>query len=234
MASIKLLGAGAAQAVIGEVAASCGGLGWTIDAEYGGVHAMAARVASGEAADVIVLTRDLVDDLAAAGALRAESRSDVGCVGTGLAVRAGSPAPDVETPEALRRALLAATLVIHPDAAVATAGRSLRAALEVLGIEAEVAPRLVACANGAAAAQRLAAGQGGEVGVMQVTEIVAHRGLTFAGPFPGALRRDTVYCAAVSTGSRKADIASAFIRRLVAARTLLRSAGFSSPSPAGR
>ena len=228
-ALLKILGAGAAQSVIGEVAATCGA-DWTIEAEYGGVHAMAARVASGEAADVIVLTRDLVDDLAEAGALRSDTRHDVGCVGTGLAVRAGTPPPDVSSPEALRRTLLAATLIIHPDPAVATAGRSLQQALMTLGIEGDVAARMVATANGSAAAQRLAAGRGGEVGVMQVTEVLAHRGLALAGTFPGPLRRDTVYAAAVSAASRKPDVASAFIRRLVGSRSLLRSAGFSPAS----
>ena len=228
--SLKILGAGAAQSVIGHVAAECD---CAIDAEYGGVHAMAARVASGEPADVIVLTRALVDDLAEAGALRADTRHDVGSVETGLAVRAGTPPPDVATLAALKAALLRASVVIHPDAAVATAGRSLLQALEALGIAAQLRPRLVACANGSAAAQRVAAGRGGELGVMQVTEVLAHRGLVLAGTFPAPLGRDTVYSAAVSMQSRQPDAASAFIRRLVGSRTLLRSAGF-SPATSGR
>jgi molybdate transport system substrate-binding protein len=226
-ASLKILGAGAAQSVIGEVAASCGDQGWTIDAEYGGVHAMAARIVAGEPADVIVLTRDLVDDLAEAGALRGETRHDMGSVETALAVRAGTPLPNVATMDSLRRALLAATQIIHPDPAVATAGRSFIAAIDTLGIREAIAGRMVACANGAAAAQRVAAGGGGEIGVMQVTEVLAHRGLALAGTFPAPLRRDTIYCAAVSAHSRQLEVANAFIRRLVGSRTLLRSAGFS-------
>ena len=225
--ALKILGAGAAQSVIGGVAAECA---CAIDAEYGGVHAMAARVASGEAADVIVLTRDLVDDLAEAGALFADTRHDVGSVETGLAVRAGTPPPDVATLAALKAAFLHASVIIHPDAAVATAGRSLLQALHALGIGERLQPRLVACASGAAAAQRVAAGRGGELGVMQVTEVLAHRGLVLAGTFPAPLGRDTVYCAAVSSQSRQPEAARAFIRRLVGSRTLLRSAGFSPPS----
>lgn len=231
MASLKVLGAGAAQSVISEMAAACAAEGWSIEAEYGGVHAMAARVAAGEPADVVVLTRDLVDELSEAGALRADTRHDVGSVDTAVAVRAGATLPEVASIEGLKRALLQASHIVFPDAAMATAGRSLLQALDTLAIREAVAGRLVACANGAAAAQRLAAGTAGDVGVMQATEILAHRALALAGPFPASLRRETVYCAAVSARSRKLDVASAFIRRLAGSRSLLRSLGFSPCTP---
>lgn len=230
MAALKILGAGAAQRVIGELAAACIEDGWAIQAQYGGVHAIAARIASGEPADVVVLTGELLDELADAGVLEPGSRHDLGTVETAIAVRAGTQPPDVSTPEALRAALLAATTVVCPDPAVATAGRAFAQVMERLGVRDAVAPRLVACANGEAAARRLAVASARDLGVMQVTEVLAHPGVALAGRLPAALGRATLYGAAVSSGSGHRDDARDFIRRLAGARSLLRSAGF-SPCP---
>ena len=230
MASLKILGAGAAQRVIGELAAACIDDGWTIEAQYGGVHAIAARIAGGEPADVIVLTGDLLDELADAGALIPGSRHDLGMVETAVAVRAGTVAPDVGSAAALKSALLGAATIVHPDPAVATAGRVFMQVLEELGVARTVQPRLVACANGDAAARRLAAGGAHDLGIMQVTEVLAHPGVALAGRLPPPLGRATVYAAAVSAGSGHRDDARDFIRRLAGSRSLLRSAGF-SPCP---
>lgn len=226
MPVLRILGAGATQRVIGEVLAADDG-GFAVDAQFGGVHAIAARIAAGEPADVVVLTADLLDELADAGAIDAASRHDLGRVETGFAVRTGGAVPDTASLPALRSTLLAAASIIYPDPALATAGRAFAQVLEALDLREQLAARLVACANGEAAARRLAAGAPGDLGVMQVTEILAHPALAIAGRFPPPLGRPTLYGAAVPAHAAQPRGAADFIRRLAAARQRLRAAGFS-------
>jgi molybdate transport system substrate-binding protein len=108
-------------------------------------------VIAGEPVDVIVLTGALIDELAASGHVAAGSRRDLGTVATGVAVRAGTPLPDVSEVRKLRGNLLAATRVVCPDPATATAGKAVMQVLGRLGILAEVQPRMQYFPNGYAA-----------------------------------------------------------------------------------
>src|SRR3954469_24641378 len=153
--------------------------GHHVAAHFGAVGAMKARVVAGEPADVIILTAALIDELIQQGLVVAGSRVDLGKVGTGVAVRAGTPLPDVANVQVLRGNLLAATRVLFPDPAVATAGKVVMSALEKMGIAAELKTRLQFFPNGYAAMNDLAHSSGlNEIGITQVTEIVANKGVT--------------------------------------------------------
>src|SRR5262245_45781277 len=99
---------------------------------------MKARAIAAEPVDVIILTAALIDELVASGHVVSGSRRDLGTVGTGVAVRAGTPAPDVSSEGALRGNLLAASRIVFPDPAIATAGKVVMRALETLGIADDV------------------------------------------------------------------------------------------------
>src|SRR3954470_14407683 len=57
----------------------------------GAIGAMARRVEKGERADVLVVSRQQVDALAAAGKLLADSRAELARLGVGVFVRKGAP-----------------------------------------------------------------------------------------------------------------------------------------------
>src|SRR5580700_5689897 len=73
----------------------------------GGVD-VAERVRSGELLDIVVLAVDVIDRLIAEGRLLEHSRADLVKSGVAIAVRSGTPAPDISTEEAVKRAVLAA------------------------------------------------------------------------------------------------------------------------------
>lgn len=230
MAVIRILSAGAAQAVVERIAAAyTRETGNGVRADFGAVGAMKARVLAGEAVDVIVLTAALIDELAGSGDVAPGSRADLGKVGTGVAVRAGAPRPDVRTAHALRGNLLAATRVVCPDPATATAGRVVMRALGQLGIVAQVQPRMQYFPNGYAAMKWLAESRGPlEMGITQVTEILANPGVSYVGLLPGELQTATVYSAGVAARAQNADGARGFIARLTSAsaRPILAKAGY--------
>jgi molybdate transport system substrate-binding protein len=200
-----------------------------VAANFGAVGAMKARVVAGEPADVIVLTAALIDELIQQGLVVPGSRVDLGKVGTGVAVRAGTPLPDVRDTRVLRGNLLAATRILFPDPAVATAGKVVMSALDKLGIAEEVKARLKFFPNGYAAMNDLAQSSGLlEMGITQITEIVANKGVTLVGPLPEDVQNIAVYSVGLATRSAHPERAKELIRRLTGfnAKPVLSAAGF--------
>jgi molybdate transport system substrate-binding protein len=230
LATLRILSAGAAQAVTERIIeAFQRDTGSEVRADFGAVGAMKARVVRKEPVDVIILTQVMIDELVAARLATPGTRVDLGTVGTGVAVRAGTPAPDVSTAEALRTAVLAAGKIVCPDPAIATAGKVVMSCLEKLGIEPEMRGRMQFFPNGYAAMSWLAASRdGGELGITQVTEIVPNKGVTYAGPLPEAFQMKTVYSAALAQDAPELELARDFIARYTgaSAETLLANAGF--------
>jgi len=229
MATLRILSAGAAQAVVEPLIAAFKQEGHDITAEFGAVGAMKTRLLEGTRADMIILTAALIDELIAAGQVVAGSRSDLGRVGTGVAVRTGSPLPDVTTIEVLRANLLAATRIVCPDPATATAGKIVMQALERMQIAEQSKPKLQFFPNGYAAMKWLAASRGRlEVGITQNTEIKANPGVAYVGPLPDALQMKAVYSAGLCTRAQESELARTFLARLTgpANRPALAAAGY--------
>ncbi|MGE0578105.1 MAG: substrate-binding domain-containing protein, partial [Reyranella sp.] len=93
MKFLRVLSGGAAQGLVEalrpefETASGC-----TIDGTFGAVGAMRDRLLAGEPADLVILSRALIDGLARGGHVAAGSVRDIGVVETAVAVRAGDPA----------------------------------------------------------------------------------------------------------------------------------------------
>ena len=86
--------------------------GHKIAVTYGLAAVLKQSFADGRAAaDVLVLTSPLVEDLAKQGKVAAGSKVDVARSGVGVGVKSGAPKPDISTPEALKSAVLAAKSV---------------------------------------------------------------------------------------------------------------------------
>ncbi len=230
MTTLNIFCAGAAQAVVTEIAAKFQrDSGNFVAANFGAVGAMKARVVAGEAADVIVLTGALIDELIQLGLVAAGSRVDLGKVGTGVAVRAGTPMPDVTDTRVLRGNMLAANRILFPDPAVATAGKVVMSALEKMGIAADVKSRLQFFPNGYAAMNDLAESTGLlEMGITQITEIVANKGVKLVGPLPEEVQNIAIYSAGLAARSAHPERAKELIRRMTGfnAQPLLSAAGF--------
>jgi len=125
-----------------------GANGHKVRVSYGPSGGVARRFLAGEPADVIMIDGGALDDLIKQGKVL-PGRTDVARTGIGIAVRKGAPRPDVSTPEALKRALLAAKSVAHtaPAGGGITAAHVMRL-FERLGIAAEVAPKVKLAAGG--------------------------------------------------------------------------------------
>lgn len=218
---LHVLSGGAAQGVVGALAAEFRtATGYEIDGTFGAVGAMQEKLHAGAPADVLILTRALIDELADAGQVVTETRADLGRVRTGVAVRAGDPTPDVRNPDGLRAALRSADAIYFPDPQRATAGIHFARVLETLGIATEVTARSSTHPNGATAMRALAkAGGARPIGVTQITEILNTPGVTLVGPLPREFELATIYTAVVCTRAAAPDAARQLVALLSAAGT---------------
>src|SRR5262245_5431710 len=171
----------------------------------------------------------MIDELVASGYIAPESRRDLGIVGTGVAVRVETPLPDVTTSRALRGNLLAANRIICPDPAIATAGKVVMRALDILRIHEQVRARLHFFPNGHASMQELAGSRHAlEMGITQNTEILANNGVTYVGPLPDELQMKTVYAAGLGAKTQDPAMSGNFIERFAtpSSRAILKAAGY--------
>ena len=206
-----------------------GDTGSEVVADFGAVGAMKAKVTAGEKVDVVILTNTMIDELISAGLVEGGSRFDLGKVGTGVAVRTGTRVPDVSNADELKMSLRAASRIVCPDPAVATAGKIVMSLMEKLAVLDDVGSRLQFFPNGYAAMNWLAQSEGQrEVGITQITEILPNKGVAYAGPLPEQFQMKAVYSAALASKSLEPALARDFVGRFTApsARSMLAEAGY--------
>jgi molybdate transport system substrate-binding protein len=220
---VNILSGGAAQGLVGALAPQFKAeTGCDIAGTFGAVGAMRDKLLSGTPADLLILTRALIEELTAAGHAVSGSAVDVGTVQTAVAVRDGDPSSAVGDAAALRAVLLAADAIYFPDPKLATAGIHFASILNRLGIATEVAGRLKTFPNGATAMAALAAAATSKpIGCTQVTEILSTPGVRLVAPLPNGYELATVYTAAVTSSARAPDMARHLARLLSADVTRL-------------
>jgi molybdate transport system substrate-binding protein len=203
--------------------------GETFDNFYAPVGALTAKIAAGETADLTILIPSALEKLQQEGIVT--GRWDLGRVGIGIAIRDGAKGPDFSTPEAFKQMLLNARSIALTDPGVGgTAGIYLAGLLERMGIAETIKPKVQWQKNGFFSTQAVANGDA-ELGLTQMSEIVAVKGAVVAGPLPDALQSITTYCAGIFTAGKAQDKARAFIDKLrsPALHDKWKKAGFDLP-----
>lgn len=213
MNALHVLSGGAANGLVSRVQPRFTALtGLAVEGTYSAVGQMKDALLAGQACDLIILSEALIAELMGAGRLQPGSATRLGSVKTGVAVPQGMATPDVSHEAGLRQALQAAQAVYIPDPVKSTAGIHFMKVLKTLGLEAEMASRLKAFANGqtamAAMAVDASAGHTAVLGCTQVTEILNTAGVQLAGLLPASLELSTVYSAAVVLGSAQTGAAA--------------------------
>lgn len=215
MPVLRILAGGAAQSLVEKARPDFeASTNYTIDATFSAVGAMRDRLLAGEAADIVILSRALVDELARSGHVVAATIADVARVATAVAVRRGDALPAIGDKIALAEALEAADEIHFPDPALATAGIHFAKVMRDLGIGDRVASRLKLAPNGNTAMRALAASTVRHaIGCTQETEIRATPGIVLVAPLPPGCDLTTVYTAAVTRTSGASEEAARFIAR---------------------
>jgi molybdate transport system substrate-binding protein len=230
-AEIKVLTAGAFKSVVMAVVPDFetqSGHKITVANDTAG--ALVKRIAEGETFDVVILTPQAIDQLVQGGKVAGGSPVRLARVAIGVAVRKGAPAPDIATVAAFETALRQARSVAYIDpAAGGSSGIYLTQLFAKMGLADIIKARAVLVPGGLVA-ERVASGEA-ELGIHQISEILAVPGVTLVGPLPAEIQNYTVYAGGVAAGSHESEAARGFLAALGGPRGLaaLKEKGMEPP-----
>lgn len=176
------------------------------------IDAIPQRIARGEDIDVVIMVGYAMDELIKQGKVIANSRTALAGAAIGMAVKAGTPVPDISTIDALRRTMLAAKSIAYSDSAsgVYIEGEMLTK----LGI-AELVKSKSKMIPAEPVAMGVARGES-EIGFQTISELIPIPGVTIVGPVPDAVQKMTWFAGGVVVGSKHEQAARALINYLSA------------------
>ena len=180
----------------------------------------------GETADVIILSRPVMDELQKQDKFAPGTIADVAGIAVAVTVRAGAPKPDISSADALKRSLLAARSIVYADPAKGgLSGVYFARVLDRLGIAEQVKSKTI-LVPGDQSADVVAKGEA-EIGVAQTSEILPVAGAQLVGPLPGDFGLVTVFSAGIGAGSKVPEAATSLIGYLTgpSAASVLKSKG---------
>jgi molybdate transport system substrate-binding protein len=190
-----------------------------------GPNTIGAQLRRGVSADVVILSREGLSELIAEGRIVAGTDTDLAQSPLGVAVRAGTPRPDISSVEALKQTLLRAKSVTFTSS---TSGVYLTTILfPRLGIADEMARKSTTA--GVAAVVKGDA----EIAVQPVSELLPVPGVDFVGTIPAAVQKINVYAAALVTGSKETEASKRLIAFLAsdAAIAAIKKSGMDPSRP---
>ena len=201
---------GAVRSLAGRYQAAGGA---RIDADFAPTLGLLDRLRGGETADVVILTKQALDDLAGRGTVVAESCVDLARSFVGIAVKAGAGHPDIATEPALRATLLGARSIAYSR--IGASGIFFAQLITQMGIAAQINARATIVPQGFTA-ERLVSGEA-DLAVQQISELKQAAGVEIIGPIPLHLQSPAVFSAGRLAASSKVDLSDRLLKFLASA-----------------
>lgn len=191
-----------------------------------GPDTIGAMLRRGEAADMVIMSRPGLAELAAEGRVLAGSDVDLASGLIGVSHRAGSSKPDISTVDAFKQALLRAKIIAVPGSTAASFGE----VIQKLGIGSQIEVKIPA--RGTEAVAMVARGEA-VYSIQPVSEILNVPGVVLAGVLPAEVHYKPVFAAAILTTSQKQEACKRLIAFLSsgAATAAIRKSGMEPASP---
>lgn len=181
-----------------------------VDADFAPTLALLKRMRAGEAADLVILTREGLDEMIGEGRVIADTAADLARSYVGLAVRKGAPHPDIANEAALRETLLAARSVAYSR--LGASGVYFAQLIVRMGIASEINAKATIVEQGFTA-ERLVSGEA-DLAVQQISELKQVEGIEVSGPVPYQLQTPAVFSAGCMVDAKQAEAAKALLRYL--------------------
>jgi molybdate transport system substrate-binding protein len=177
-------------------------------------EAIPARLARGEAADVVILDGGAADKLGERGLVRADSKTEFAHSLIGMVVRSGAAKPDIGSVAALRSTLLAAKSIAYSDSGSGTyLSTVLFAKLGIAEAIAGKSRRVRGPPSGEPVAAVVARGEA-EIGFQQVSELIHVPGITYVGALPAEVQPVFTFAGALTSTVQQPEAAGALLRFL--------------------
>ncbi|RXH14681.1 substrate-binding domain-containing protein [Bradyrhizobium guangzhouense] len=181
-----------------------------VDADFAPTLALLKRLRAGEAADLVILTREGLNEVIGEGRVIADGAADLARSYVGLAVRGGQPHPDISSEAELRKALLAARSVAYSR--LGASGVYFAQLIERMGIATEINAKATIVEQGFTA-ERLVSGEA-DLAVQQISELKQIGGIEVIGPVPHELQTPAVFSAGRMTNAKQPEAADRLLRYL--------------------
>jgi molybdate transport system substrate-binding protein len=181
-----------------------------VDADFAPTLALLKRLRDGEAADLVILTREGLDEVIAEGRVLAGGAANLARSYVGIAVRAGQAQPDIGSEAALRKALLAARSVAYSR--LGASGVYFAQLIARMGIATEINAKATIVEQGFTA-ERLVTGEA-DLAVQQISELKQVEGIEVVGSIPHDLQTPAVFSAGRIASAEHADAADRLLRYL--------------------
>lgn len=173
--------------------------------------ALQKRLRSGETADIILVSAQGMDQLEHDHLILPGSQTEIAIATIGVSVRRGAASPDLFTPDAFKRVMLAAhSIALVDPKAGGTSGIYLDTLFQRLGIADDVKKKAVWANQGSQVAAAVASGNA-ELGLTFISEMLPNKGVRIAGPLPDAIQSPTAYVVAIPASSTHQRDARAFL-----------------------
>lgn len=172
------------------------------------------KIEAGEAADVVLVQPDFVEELAKSGKVSAGDRPMIGRVGIGLGARSDSPERDISTPEKLKQTLLNVDTLSFNKV---KSGNYFATVIERLGIAKTLKPKIVRTSP-LEIFEPVLKGNGNDIAAGTIPLIATTPGIKYLGPLPGDLQDYLTYTAVPLTSTREREVAENFIRFLTSSK----------------
>jgi len=197
--------------------------GVRIDADFAPTLGLLDRLRGGETADVVILTKQALDDLAAQGSVVAASCVDLARSFVGIAVKAGAAHPGIATEAALRATLLGARAIAYSR--IGASGIFFAQLIERMGIASAINAKARIVPSGFTA-ERLVAGEA-DLAVQQISELKQIPGVEVVGPIPLEMQSAVVFSAGRLAASKRVVQAHELLKYLASpeAAPVLRESG---------
>ena len=182
--------------------------GHTVKISYTGTLDAKKRIAAGEFFDVLIMASPEIDAFIATGTLAPGSRVDLAKSGVGIGVKAGAPKPDISTPDALKKSLLAAKSIGY---STGPSGNYVLGLFDRMGIADQLKPKLKQTPTGVFVGTITASGEV-EIGIQQVSEMSQYPGVDYVGPLPGDTQKMTIFTIGLAANAKQPEAAKALVK----------------------
>lgn len=198
------------DAVVGEFERTTG---HAVKINYGPGNKIGERVRAGEPADLIIIPLPIVNELMKQGKIRENSTVNIARSDVGMGVRAGTPKPNVASPDAFKQWLLAAKSIVCSDPAIgATTSVYFTRMLDRLGIADQMKAKIRFVPD-AHTADYVARGEA-DIAVQLGNELLTVPGIEVI-PLPAEFRsNDFIFAAGIATNAKEPEASQALIQFL--------------------
>jgi molybdate transport system substrate-binding protein len=187
--------------------------------------ALYQKIMAGAPGDLASLGSNQFDEFIKAGKIDGNSVVEYGRVGNGVAARAGTPLPDIRTPEAFKRAMLEAKSIGHTKVGTGPFNTTM---FQKLGIYDQIKDK-IKIIDGKLVAQAVLDGDV-ELGIQQTNVIQPLQGTVYLGPLPPELMEYGSVGIGRLTVSKQPQVAADFIKYMAdPANVALLQKGFMYP-----